>query len=45
MDRRLRSKSYGSAFLRSVPPCTVEDLPLRQLGTATAAWLDGSQRS
>ncbi len=45
MDRRLRSKTYGSSFLRSVPPCTVEDLPLRELGPATAAWLAGKRRS
>jgi DNA polymerase-3 subunit epsilon/ATP-dependent DNA helicase DinG len=45
MDRRLRSKAYGSSFLRSVPPCTVEDLPLRELGPATTAWLAGKQRT
>jgi DNA polymerase-3 subunit epsilon/ATP-dependent DNA helicase DinG len=45
MDRRLRSKAYGSSFLRSVPPCTVEDLPLRELGPATAAWLAGKRRT
>jgi DNA polymerase-3 subunit epsilon/ATP-dependent DNA helicase DinG len=41
MDRRIRSKTYGASFLRSIPPCTVRDLPLRELPVATAAWLAG----
>jgi len=41
MDRRLRSKTYGASFIRSVPPCTVKDVPLRELPAATAAWLEG----
>lgn len=41
MDRRVRSKAYGASFLRSVPPCTMQDLPLRELPVATAAWLEG----
>jgi DNA polymerase-3 subunit epsilon/ATP-dependent DNA helicase DinG len=41
MDRRLRSKTYGASFLRSIPPCTVRDMPLRELPVATTAWLAG----
>jgi len=41
MDRRLKSKAYGTAFLRSIPPCTVKQAPLRELPAATAAWLEG----
>ncbi len=41
MDRRVRSKTYGASFLRSIPPCTLRDLPLRELPVATAAWLEG----
>ena len=45
MDRRVRSKAYGASFLRSVPPCTTRDLPLRELPVATAAWLEGKRIS
>ncbi|MGD0765280.1 MAG: helicase C-terminal domain-containing protein, partial [Dehalococcoidia bacterium] len=41
LDRRLKSKAYGSVFLDSLPPCTVEELPLRELPPATLAWLEG----
>ncbi|HUS82839.1 MAG TPA: helicase C-terminal domain-containing protein [Dehalococcoidia bacterium] len=41
MDRRIRSKAYGASFLRSVPPCTIREAPLRELPAATAAWLEG----
>jgi DNA polymerase-3 subunit epsilon/ATP-dependent DNA helicase DinG len=40
LDRRIRSKAYGSAFLDSLPPCEVREAPLRELPTLTAAWLD-----
>jgi predicted DnaQ family exonuclease/DinG family helicase len=39
MDKRVRSKAYGASFLRSIPPCTLRDVPLRELPVATAAWL------
>ena len=39
LDRRLRSKQYGASFLRSLPPCTLRDLPLRDLPSEVAAWL------
>jgi len=39
LDRRLRSKRYGDAFLRSLPDCDLRELPLRDLPGAVAAWL------
>jgi predicted DnaQ family exonuclease/DinG family helicase len=39
LDRRLRSKRYGEAFLRSLPPCDTRELPLRDLGGEVAGWL------
>jgi DNA polymerase-3 subunit epsilon/ATP-dependent DNA helicase DinG len=39
LDRRVRSRRYGSAFLRSLPPCTVREEPLRNLPRAVADWL------
>ena len=39
LDRRIRSRSYGGAFLRSLPPCTVREEPLRNLPRAVADWL------
>jgi predicted DnaQ family exonuclease/DinG family helicase len=43
MDRRLRSKAYGATFLRSLPPCSTQDLPLRELAAAASAWLGGKR--
>jgi DNA polymerase-3 subunit epsilon/ATP-dependent DNA helicase DinG len=39
LDRRLRSKRYGDAFLRSLPPCELREVPLRDLADETGAWL------
>ncbi|MBF6599678.1 MAG: hypothetical protein IVW36_04120 [Dehalococcoidia bacterium] len=39
LDRRLRSKQYGVSFLRSLPPCTLREAPLRELSSEVAAWL------
>ena len=43
MDRRLRSKAYGASFLRSLPPCSDADLPLRELPVAVTAWLERNE--
>ncbi len=40
LDRRLRSKRYGEAFLRSLPACELREMPLRDLADETAHWLD-----
>jgi DNA polymerase-3 subunit epsilon/ATP-dependent DNA helicase DinG len=39
LDRRLRSRQYGDAFLRSLPPCNLREVPMRELGGQVAAWL------
>jgi DNA polymerase-3 subunit epsilon/ATP-dependent DNA helicase DinG len=39
LDRRIRSKNYGRAFLESIPPCTVRTGPLADLPAAAARWL------
>ena len=40
LDRRLSTKSYGRAFLDSLPRCSVLRGPLSQLPREAAAWLD-----
>jgi DNA polymerase-3 subunit epsilon/ATP-dependent DNA helicase DinG len=39
-DRRLLSKSYGRAFVESLPQCTVRQGPLSELPTAAQRWLN-----
>ncbi|MBI5289981.1 MAG: exonuclease, partial [Chloroflexi bacterium] len=39
LDRRLRSRQYGEAFLRSLPSCELRDVPLRDLGAEVSGWL------
>jgi Rad3-related DNA helicase len=39
LDRRLVSKSYGRAFLASLPDCTVRTGPARDLPASAEAWL------
>lgn len=39
LDRRLRSRQYGEAFLRSLPMCELRELPLRNLAGEVASWL------
>jgi len=41
LDRRIQSRSYGQAFLNSVPACTVVSGPWRRLAPQVAAWLGG----
>ncbi len=42
LDGRIHSKAYGQAFLRSLPPCTVQRLPLREMPGLVAEWLGDS---
>jgi len=35
------TKSYGRAFLNSLPECTVKRGPLAGLPAAAARWIDG----
>ncbi len=38
-DKRMISKSYGQAFLDSLPICTVRRAPMAELATAAKEWL------
>ena len=44
LDSRLKSKHYGTAFLHSLPPCTVVTGSLRDLSPAVTGWLQGGSR-
>lgn len=39
LDRRVLTKSYGRAFVESLPPCTVRVAPLSELPRSAARWL------
>jgi len=39
LDRRVLSKTYGRAFLNSLPQCTEVRKPLAQLATEATAWM------
>jgi DNA polymerase-3 subunit epsilon/ATP-dependent DNA helicase DinG len=42
LDRRIRSKPYGSVFLQSLPPCTTREALLREMPGAVRDWLSAS---
>jgi len=42
LDRRIKSKYYDTAFLGSVPQCTVKSGPSRKISEEVSAWLSGS---
>ena len=39
LDKRIQSRSYGGAFLSSLPKCTIQTGPLRELPKEIARWL------
>jgi len=41
LDKRILTKSYGRAFLDSLPACTVRRGPLAALPRMAAQWIDG----
>jgi len=43
LDRRIKSKRYGQAFLDSLPPCSIEEAPLAELPARAAAWLESER--
>ena len=43
LDRRIKSKRYGRAFLDSLPPCRIEEAPLAELPALAAAWLEAER--
>ncbi|MEA1958494.1 MAG: helicase C-terminal domain-containing protein [Chloroflexota bacterium] len=40
LDSRIRSKNYGSAFISSLPQCTVKSGPSRRIFEEVREWLD-----
>jgi len=44
LDKRLLTKSYGKAILRSLPPCTARQGPLASLPNLARRWLDPALR-
>jgi DNA polymerase-3 subunit epsilon/ATP-dependent DNA helicase DinG len=44
LDKRLLTKSYGRAILRSLPPCTARQGPLHTLPDVARRWLDPRNR-
>ncbi|MHB0858921.1 MAG: helicase C-terminal domain-containing protein [Anaerolineae bacterium] len=45
LDRRILTKAYGKAILRSLPPCTARQGPLESLPIVAKRWLDPQNRS
>jgi DNA polymerase-3 subunit epsilon/ATP-dependent DNA helicase DinG len=45
LDRRIKSKAYGRAFLESLPSCRVEEAPLHELPQQVAGWLEAKGES
>jgi len=43
LDKRIQTKSYGQAFLDSLPACTVRRGPLVELPNVAARWIDGEE--
>ena len=39
MDNRITGKSYGSSFLKSIPPCTLKPSSLTNTGQLASQWL------
>ena len=39
LDRRLKGRRYGEVFLRSLPRCTLRELPPREIPGAIEQWL------
>jgi DNA polymerase-3 subunit epsilon/ATP-dependent DNA helicase DinG len=44
LDKRILTKSYGKLILRSLPPCTARQGPLRNLPEVAQRWLDPAHR-
>jgi len=39
LDRRITGRSYGHAFLNSIPPCSLKPSSLTTVGTLAAEWI------
>jgi DNA polymerase-3 subunit epsilon/ATP-dependent DNA helicase DinG len=43
LDRRITGRSYGHAFLQSIPPCTLKPSSLTTVGVSAAEWVRESR--
>ncbi len=43
LDRRIQTKSYGAAFLQSLPPCVVRRGPTCSMPAEVVSWLGGAR--
>jgi Rad3-related DNA helicase len=43
LDRRITGRSYGQAFLQSIPPCTLKPSSLATVGSLAAEWVRESR--
>jgi DNA polymerase-3 subunit epsilon/ATP-dependent DNA helicase DinG len=41
LDRRITGRSYGQAFLQSIPPCSLKPSSLATVGALAAQWISG----
>jgi predicted DnaQ family exonuclease/DinG family helicase len=41
LDKRILTKSYGKLFVESLPQCTKQQGPLKEMPKRAAAWIDG----
>jgi DNA polymerase-3 subunit epsilon/ATP-dependent DNA helicase DinG len=39
LDSRIHTKQYGQTFLKSLPPCSVQRLPVRKMPSLVSEWL------
>ncbi len=39
LDGRIHTKAYGPSFLRSLPPCNIQRVPVRQMPGLVSQWL------
>ncbi|MGB8647257.1 MAG: helicase C-terminal domain-containing protein [Anaerolineae bacterium] len=42
LDKRVLTKSYGKLFIESLPDCTKQQGPLKELAKRASAWIDGA---
>ncbi|HEU0020554.1 MAG TPA: helicase C-terminal domain-containing protein [Dehalococcoidia bacterium] len=45
LDRRITGRSYGQAFLNSIPPCSLKPSSLATVGTLAAEWIGENRGS
>lgn len=44
LDKRLRSRQYGDAIIRSLPNCELRDVPLRDLAAEVNGWIGATHK-